>query len=58
MAYRGNMKKRRQAKRRGGEIRADPGDEELAKRRGAVKELDTGVQRALLIETAIGLLQK
>jgi len=34
------------------------GDEELAKGMVQVKELDTGVQRALLIETAIGLLQK
>ena len=34
------------------------GDDELAKDMVQVKELETGVQRALLIETAIGLLSK
>jgi len=59
MAYRGNMKKRMgKASDAGAKYAVIFGDEELAKGMVQVKELDTGVQRALLIETAIGLLQK
>ena len=59
MAYRGNMKKRMsKASEAGAKYAVIFGDEELAKDMVQVKELDTGVQRALLIETAIGLLKK
>ena len=59
MAFRGNMKKRMsKASEAGAKFAVIFGDDELAKDMVQVKELDTGVQRALLIETAIGLLSK
>ena len=59
MAFRGNMKKRMsKASEAGAKFAVIFGDDELAKDMVQVKELDTGVQRALLIDTAIGLLSK
>jgi histidyl-tRNA synthetase len=59
MAFRGNMKKRiSKASEAGAKFAVIFGDDELAKDMVQVKELETGVQRALLIETAIGLLSK
>ena len=59
MAFRGNMKKRiGKASEAGAKYAVIFGDDELAKDMVQVKELDTGVQRALLIDTAIGLLSK
>jgi histidyl-tRNA synthetase len=59
MAFRGNMKKRMsKASEAGAKFAVIFGDDELAKDMVQVKELETGVQRALLIETAIGLLSK
>jgi histidyl-tRNA synthetase len=59
MAYRGNMKKRMaRASDAGAKFAVIFGDDELAKEMVQVKELATGVQRAVMIDTVFGLLRK
>jgi histidyl-tRNA synthetase len=59
MAYRGNMKKRMsKASDAGAKYAVIFGDDELARDMVQVKELDTGVQRAVMIDTVFGLLRK